>query len=67
MVENEEEKLRFQVVTPRDRGTTAATRITKCNPWKAPITIVSFYSFLITENSIISFLKYLIAADNKNI
>ena len=53
-------------VTPRGRGATAATRITKCNPRKAPITTVSFYFFfLFIENSIISFLKHLIAADNK--
>ena len=54
-------------VMPRDRGATAATRITKCNPRKTPITTVSFYAFLVTENSIISFLKHLIAVDNKNI
>ena len=54
-------------VMPRDKGATAATRITKCNPRKAPITTVSFYSFLIAESSIISFLKHLIAADNRNI
>ena len=50
---------------PQDKGATAATQITKYNPWKALITTVSFYSFLIIENSIISFHKHLVAADNK--
>ena len=62
-----EKEIYDDIVMPQDRGATAATLITKCNPWKAPITMVSFYSFLIMEKSIISFLNYLVAVDNKNI